>query len=73
MAKVYHQITPFKIKFIGGCEGPAISIDNYFKSDIDNEKAVLHVCQPNTNKLFMYRLEEICKGQTISSDYLFEK
>lgn len=73
MIKVYHEIVPFKIKHIipgDIADGLEINVPNYFKNDVEPEKAVMHFVQPNTKSLFTYQLQDICKTLTIESEYL---
>ena len=76
VTKVYHDVVPFKIKHITPgtpMDGPKIDIQNYFKDDIEPEKAIIPYCKPGTNKIFSYRLDDICKVLTISKEYIFER
>lgn len=50
-----------------------IEMPNYFDKEIEPEKALMHYVKPNTNILYSYRLDDICKILTISKEYLFER
>ena len=58
---------PFKIKHVclPSLEDPVISTPNYFKPDLEVEKQIIFFCKPGTNKMYSYRMEDICQLLTI--------
>jgi hypothetical protein len=46
-------------------DGPQINKNNFFEEGIDESKAILHYCIPNTKKIAFYMLVDICKTVTI--------
>lgn len=68
---MYHEVVPFKIKFVNlsSLDDPKINTKNYYNSEIEVEKAVIHYCVPGTKKLITYRLDDICKLATIEKEY----
>jgi hypothetical protein len=67
VTKVYHDVVPFKIKFVclSSLDDPKIDMPNFFSQETDPEKAVMHYCKPGTKTLITYRVEDICKLLTI--------